>query len=140
MHAETLHIPILLWEKKMVNKLRRHFGIGIQYGKMFSFNQKILKKMIELPWCHDCKLNHLFLHYFVQIFNSLILIIFTFMCSCGGTNCIKTVNWATNSEDPTTNVYVIIEILSFSSLWEGKRSPYIGGKSTKMNVISPPHM
>jgi hypothetical protein len=32
---------------------------------MFSFNQKILKKMIELPWCHDCKLNHLFLHYFI---------------------------------------------------------------------------
>jgi len=53
-------------------------------------------------------------------------------------------SWVSNSKDPTTYAYATIEILSFLSLWEGKKSPYVplqwfeGGEYAKMDVVSTP--
>jgi len=47
------------------------------------------------------------------------------MCSYGGTHRTTIIGWASNSKDPTTYVYAIIEVLSFFSLWERKKFPYM---------------
>jgi hypothetical protein len=71
---------------------------------------------------------------------------FTCLCNFEGTNCTKIIGWASNSKNPTTNAYVIIKVLSFFSLWEGRKSLYMPllwfekGEFTKIDVVSAPHM
>jgi hypothetical protein len=71
---------------------------------------------------------------------------FTCLCNCKGTNYTKIIGWASNSKNPTTNVYAIVKVLSFFSLWEGRKSPYMPPwrfekiESTKMDAVSTPHM
>jgi len=48
---------------------------------------------------------------------------FACLCKCKSTNCTKIDGWALDSKNLTTNGYAIVEILSFFSLWEGKKSP-----------------
>jgi hypothetical protein len=131
MCTKTLHTTILHWGKKMVNRSWDWNPIW----QMLSSNQQVLKKMLELRWCHDCKLNHLNFHYFVQIFDSLILIIFTCLCSCKGTNCTKTTSWASDLEDPITNACATVEILFFLPCGRGRNlllHPFNGLKEENM--------
>ncbi len=72
MRVETLHTTILHWVKENGRQIEEASWDWNPIWQMLSSNQQILKKMLELPCCHDCKLNNLNLHYFVQILNSLI--------------------------------------------------------------------
>jgi hypothetical protein len=55
MHAETLHTTIVQWGKENGQRVEETYWDWNPIWQILASNQHILKKMLEFPWCHDCK-------------------------------------------------------------------------------------